>query len=202
MKNRLTKCLVLSALAIGMSSNVMAEELVVKSSHAPKLTPIAFEVNEGDNKATAFLLSGKKGDLNGTLCYTSVAQTEMAADCHRVTGNISRYGGSHHIELSGNEIKGSKLYVTSAHIKVPFPNIGLHTEAEMAVSTSAAGVAQDLNHTVGGPAFQIDMAYANGLMTSSKLTQPLLYTPPAKDSCFPSTACQPICTIQTCPPTI
>lgn len=160
MKIIVTKCLVLSALAIGMSSNVMAEELVVKSSHAHKLTPIAFEVNEGEQKATALLLLGKKGDINGLICYTS-AQTNLGDNCYRVTGKISQYGGSNHIELLGNEIKHSKINKTTALIDIPSEVAQTGAPTMYTINTAVA------QEAIGGEATSLYAQYKNNQFITS-----------------------------------
>ena len=185
MKNIFTKCLVLSALAIGMSSNVMAEELVVKSSHAPKLTPIAFEVNEGDNKATALLLLGKKGDVNGLICYTNPTVPSLGDDCYRVTGKISQYEGSNHIELLGNEIKSTKIIQTTTLITYE------HTIVTPQINMSTATKQIDQNSpddkAVGGIAQSINVKYQAGIFQTNTL-EPIAYAGIAQ----PQTGCYPV----------
>jgi hypothetical protein len=95
----------MGALAIGMSSNVMAKEIeVVKSSHAGKLTPMAFEMVKDDKTVTAWLLVHPRGNVEGLLCESTAIQSNEAGVCHEVEGKISKSGGLNKIELEGNEI--------------------------------------------------------------------------------------------------
>ena len=119
MKKIVTKCLVMGALAIGMSSTAMAEEEVVKSTPAGKFKPMAFEMTEGENIATALLLVGLKGDVQGVMCYNNPQVVNLADDCHRVEGKISQYDGSNHVVLAGRELRQGGIGVNDTIITAP-----------------------------------------------------------------------------------
>jgi hypothetical protein len=108
MKTKLTKCLVLSALAIGMSSPVMALKEVVKPAHAGKLTPVAFEINEGDKTALALLLLGHTGNVEGVVCVTVAERTVIDDDCTRVKGTAEQYDDHTSFSLNGEDLKNNK----------------------------------------------------------------------------------------------
>jgi hypothetical protein len=177
MKNIVTKCLVMGALAIGMSSTVMAGALEkVRTPHksqSTKFFPIAFEVTKGEKTATALLLLPKKGDIHGLICFTS-AQSNLGDDCSRVTGKISQYEGYNHIELQGFGLKQGRVIHTTALIKFPINDFAqtltMHT-------TSTAGPETE----IGGLATQYLPKYKNGQFitsTGSAAYQAPSLTPP------------------------
>jgi len=178
MKNIFTKCLVLSALTIGMSSTVMAEEEAVKATKKGDYTPIGFEITEGDNNAHALLLLGKKGDVNGLICYSSLATALDSDNCHRVKGQITQHDGSKVIELVGKEIKHSGIWQTDTIIvehTVAIPSFEMAT-----VTKPLSGTISDKGNTLYAQAIPTHVTYTGGLFTfvsdkGAALTVP--YTP-------------------------
>ena len=150
----------MGALAIGMSSNVMAVKLVVPPPPIDpydvqhKSNPIAFEVTEGEITATALLLPGKKGDINGLICFTS-DQINLGEDCSRVTGKMREYDGYNHIELHGTGIKQEKIVQTIAMID--FPIVADASSTYMMYTTTAP-----ITMTASGVAAAYTPVYKHG----------------------------------------
>ena len=151
----------MGALAIGMSSNVMAVKLVVAPSPTDpnddvqhKSNPIAFEVTEGEITATALLLIPKKGEINGLICFTN-PQINLGDDCSRVTGKMSQYDGINQIELTGTGIKQAKINQTKALIY--FPMVADASAPYRMFVTSTTGV----DTVIRGLATQFSLKYKN-----------------------------------------
>ena len=137
MKNIVTKCLVMGALAIGMSSPVMALKEVVKPAHAGKLTPVAFEITEGDKTAHALLLLGQTGDVEGVVCVTDAGIAVSEDDCTRVKGRAGQYGDHTSFSLRGDDLLNYKH--TELHILVTLDA----TDTKSAVASYLASLTQD-----------------------------------------------------------
>ena len=121
MKTKFTKCLVMGALAIGMSSTVMAEAKHVKSSHAGKYHPVAYSATEGDNSAIALLLVNDRGLAHGLTCTNKGQALFAAGDCSRVDGQVSGYEGMIAYDLSGVKFEDNVLTRTTLHIEQKKP---------------------------------------------------------------------------------
>ena len=164
MKNIVKKSLVLSALAIGMSSTVMAQLLfpipLSQSQHG--YTPVAYEINDGEKKATALLLLGDKGHVEGLFCVTGADQSGLGEDCLRVEGKAQQYDGLTAIELKGTKISPSQLLETKIHFLIPSPT-SAEAPAAVAVMTTYSYVQQPANT----PAYTV--------MTSSPTPIPVTY---------------------------
>ena len=90
MKTKLTKCLVMGALAIGMSSNVMAKMTeVVKPSHTGKLQPFAFESLDAHGIQGFYFLLDKKGSFTGLSCVTGDIKDLAPTNCSKVSGKAA-----------------------------------------------------------------------------------------------------------------
>ena len=119
MKRKLSQCMVMGALAFGMTSTAMTEEEVVKSSPADKFTPVAYEITEGDKTALALLLLGNKEHVEGLVCLGSKEQPAIEDGCLSVKGTTEQYDGISTIQLRGSDINNQNILVTKLIVKLP-----------------------------------------------------------------------------------
>ena len=96
MKTKLTKCLLMGALAIGITSNAMAAED----------KQLCFQINGDINNSTQidkiYLTVNSVGVATGNECFYSISDKRAAPSCSPVIGNVTGKYPQAFLSLTGN----------------------------------------------------------------------------------------------------
>ncbi len=151
MKNRVTQCLVMGALAIGITSGAIASE---EHESASKNKQLCFQINGDINNSTQidkiYLTVNSVGVATGNGCFYSISDPSATPSCSPLTGNLTGTFPEAFLSLTGNWQRTVGSEVVSEDTKV-----SVHYDFK---KLSGEGIAKTIKSSEEKPAEQINSA--------------------------------------------
>ncbi len=164
MKTKLTKCLLMGALAIGITSGAIASE---EHESASKNKQLCFQINGDINNSLQidkiYLTVNSVGVATGNGCFYSISDPSATPSCSPLTGNLTGTFPEAFLSLTGNWQTTIGSEVVSEDTKV-----SVHYDFK---KLSGEGIAKTLKTIGNAPAHEVNSSEGS----VSRITCPKLF---------------------------